>query len=198
MTKWIIDKQFDGCFGHRVYTQTLDAAYSLDSCHACRRLHGHQATVKVFLVSDKLEKGMVTDFKHLNIFKKWFDEVIDHKFVIDKSDPLFFDLLSDYVGPDRKFKEELFIKDSKYNYWIPNLDKLDCSNSIRNLSKQEQDALHEKYEGMVVVDFIPTSENLCKWWCEVVSVMLKDLPNVTVDRVEYWETPKSHCSYNPF
>jgi 6-pyruvoyltetrahydropterin/6-carboxytetrahydropterin synthase len=54
----------------------------------------------------------------------------------------------------------------------------------------------EKYEGLILVDFVPTSENLCKWWHEVANKMLNDL-GIEVVAVEYWETPKSHCRYQP-
>mgnify|MGYP003490605001 CR=1 FL=1 len=81
--KWTIDKQFDFCFGHRVWSQDLNTKYSLDGCLACRHLHGHQGKVKLFLGANNLKHGMVTDFKHTNIFKKWLDDTLDHKFIID-------------------------------------------------------------------------------------------------------------------
>ena len=34
--KWIIDKQFDFCYGHRVWSQSLEVDYSLDDCLMCR------------------------------------------------------------------------------------------------------------------------------------------------------------------
>ena len=55
--KWTIDKQFDFCFGHRVWSQDLNTKYSLDSCLACRHLHGHQGKVKLFLAANELQKG---------------------------------------------------------------------------------------------------------------------------------------------
>ncbi len=54
----------------------------------------------------------------------------------------------------------------------------------------------EKYEGLIIVDFIPTSENICKFIYEVANKMLKEL-GIDVVAVEYWETPKSHCKYQP-
>ncbi len=87
--KWEIAKQFDFCYGHRVWSQTLDVEFSMDSCLACRHLHGHQGRLMVYLSSDKLENGMVTDFHHLNWFKHFLDSTLDHKFIIDINDPLF-------------------------------------------------------------------------------------------------------------
>ena len=34
-----IDKQIDFCFGHRVWTQNLDAKFSIDDLCKCRHLH---------------------------------------------------------------------------------------------------------------------------------------------------------------
>ena len=56
----------------------------MDSCLACRHLHGHQGKVKLFLGANNLKHGMVTDFKHTNIFKKWLDDTLDHKFITNQ------------------------------------------------------------------------------------------------------------------
>ena len=45
---------------------------------------------------------------------------------------------------------------------------------------------------MVFVDFVPTSENLRSWIFSIVKDKMATLP-ITVDAVEFWETPKSHC-----
>ena len=198
--KWIIDKQFDFCFGHRVWSQSLDTKYSLDGCLACRHLHGHQGKVKLFLGANILEKGMVTDFKHTNIFKKWLDDIMDHKFIIDMNDPLFENLAGDILLTSDKnlsWYENLMVDyNSEYDYARPDLDHITDILSELNISDAEKQAIHEKYEGLIIVDFVPTSENLCKWWYEVANKMLNDL-GIDVVAVEYWETPKSHCRYQP-
>ena len=180
--RWIIDKAFDFCYGHRVWSQSLNSEYSLDSCLACRHLHGHQGKIKIFLSSNRLDRGMVTDFKHLNWFKAWLDAVLDHKFIIDRRDPLFFDLMSHYVDSGGKMDESKMIYDS-LGYWIPDLS---C------IPTDSPEALVEKYEGMIVVDFVPTSENLTAWIYEIVKKRMSKL-DVVVESVEFWETPKSHC-----
>ena len=204
VNKWVIDKQFDFCFGHRVWSQDLNTKYSLDGCLACRHLHGHQGKVKLFLGANNLVKGMVTDFKHTNIFKKWLDDVMDHKFIIDINDPLFDDMFGlikldfgknwmDFESDNSNLLIGLY-KD--YKYAIPDLDHLDGIISNLEKTNEEKLAIYEKFEGLVIVDFVPTSENLCKWWHEVANKMLNGL-GIDVVAVEYWETPKSHCRYQP-
>ena len=198
--KWTIDKQFDFCFGHRVWSQDLNTKYSLDGCLACRHLHGHQGKVKLFLAANELQKGMVTDFKHTNIFKKWLDDIMDHKFIIDINDPLFENLAGDILlttDNNLPWYENLMVDyNSEYDYARPDLDHITNILSKLNISDAQKQALFEKYEGLIIVNFVPTSENLCKWWFEVANKMLKEL-GIDVVAVEYWETPKSHCKYQP-
>ena len=51
---WEISKEFDFCYGHRVWSQSLNVEFSLDSCLMCRHLHGHQGKAIVYLKSDTL------------------------------------------------------------------------------------------------------------------------------------------------
>ena len=197
--KWVIDKSFDYCYGHRVWSQTLDPKYSLDSCLACRHLHGHQGKVKLFLGANNLKHGMVTDFKHTNIFKKWLDDTLDHKFIIDMNDPLFEDLAGDLCLSEknkRTFDDLMVTVNTEYNFAIPDLEQLMALNVWDELRDDQKQAIFEKYEGIIIVDFIPTSENICKFIYEVANKMLKEL-GIDVVAVEYWETPKSHCRYQP-
>lgn len=196
---WVIDKSFDYCYGHRVWSQTLDPKYSLDSCLACRHLHGHQGKVKLFLGANNLKHGMVTDFKHTNIFKKWLDDTLDHKFIIDMNDPLFEDLAGDLCLSEknkRTFDDLMVTVNTEYNFAIPDLEQLMALNVWDELRDDQKQAIFEKYEGIIIVDFIPTSENICKFIYEVANKMLKEL-GIDVVSVEYWETPKSHCRYQP-
>ncbi|WP_292657265.1 6-carboxytetrahydropterin synthase [Nitratifractor sp.] len=179
--RWIIDKSFDFCYGHRVWSQSLDKTYSLDECLMCRHLHGHQGRIKIFLSSEILTDGMVTDFKHLNWFKAWLDATLDHKFILDRNDPLFSDLMSHYADDKGKMNEAKFYVHPE-GYWTPRLELL----------TEAPAPLIEKYEGMVIVDFVPTSENLTAWILGIVSDRMRGL-GVKVEAVEFWETPKSHC-----
>lgn len=188
MSKWVIDKEFAACFGHRVHNQRLDTRFTDngDGCLACRHLHGHQMIIKVFLEGNNInENDMVTDFKHLGWFKNFVDDVIDHKFMIDLKDPILM-----YQFPLLK----LGTHDMGY-YKIPNLDKIARYISEMDAADNEKSGLYEVYEGLVLVDFVPTSERLTEWLFKIVEEKMKDLPGVRVNAVEYWETPKSHSRF---
>ncbi|MAC83817.1 MAG: 6-pyruvoyl tetrahydrobiopterin synthase [Arcobacter sp.] len=174
--KWKISKEFDFCYGHRVWSQTLNTEFSLDGCLKCRHLHGHQGKILVYLEADELKDGMVTDFKHLNWFKAFLDDVLDHKFILDINDPLYPKLLSDVQ------KEELIKFDE--GYYLVDLTKF----------KDEETYLTELYEGYVLVDFVPTSENLSAWFLKIVQNKMDKL-GVKVSHVEFLETPKSKSTF---
>ncbi|RLD76977.1 MAG: hypothetical protein DRJ15_14400 [Bacteroidetes bacterium] len=92
--KWEISKTFSFDFGHRVFSQTLNTEFSIDGLCACRFMHGHTGTVGVYLEGGELTKGMVTDFKHLNWFKKFVDDYLDHKFILSLNDPWFVNIVN--------------------------------------------------------------------------------------------------------
>jgi 6-pyruvoyltetrahydropterin/6-carboxytetrahydropterin synthase len=142
---------------------------------------------------------MVTDFKHLGWMKNFIDDVLDHKFIMDINDPLLEHEVPELVhhtfesgtgaGPsERKVLNMGMViqgelgDQGKQAYWTPDLSQLS------HLPK----AVQEKYEGMVFVDFVPTSENLSAWLLRVAQHKMIQL-GVEVVAVEFWETPKSHC-----
>ena len=171
--KWEISKQFDFCYGHRVWSQELNKDFALDECLMCRHLHGHQGKILVHLKSKKLTNGMITDFKHLNWFKKFLDDTLDHKFIIDINDPLFTTLLPHYSD-----KKNLVKMPQKYK--IPDLTIL----------KNEPIHIIEMYQGFIIVNFVPTSENISAWLLKIVNKRMKKL-NIKVSHIEFYETPKS-------
>jgi 6-pyruvoyltetrahydropterin/6-carboxytetrahydropterin synthase len=177
----VIDKTFEFCYGHRVWTQKLNGEYAADLKCACRHLHGHEGKLQVFLKSPTgtLDPtGMVTDFRHLEWLKKWINENIDHQFIIDRNDPLY-----GCIVRERKLVPVLVPGTAHVAGLKVDLSGLD-SNSPE----------YEYYEGFFVVNFVPTSENLSAWMAEIVEEKMKAL-GVTVDRIDWWETPKSRSTF---
>ncbi|MCM8811606.1 MAG: 6-carboxytetrahydropterin synthase QueD [Candidatus Omnitrophica bacterium] len=75
-----VTKEIHFCYGHRL----------LNYEGKCRFLHGHNAKVQIELTSDKLDhRGMVMDFNDMKSrLQNWVDETLDHKMVLNKTDPL--------------------------------------------------------------------------------------------------------------
>ena len=53
---WIISKDFNLCYGHRVWTQLLKESHCAkgDSSCKCKHLHGHEGKVTISLKSKSL------------------------------------------------------------------------------------------------------------------------------------------------
>jgi len=177
---WIIDKTFEFCYGHRVWTQKLNGEYAADLKCACRHLHGHEGKLQVYITGDGLDNtGMVTDFRHLEWLKKWINENVDHQFVIDISDPLY-----DQIVGNGKILIPIYVPET---YLIAGYKvKLD---DIEPGTPE-----YEYYEGFFIVDFVPTSENLSQWMAELVDEKMSKL-GVRVHHIDWWETPKSRSVF---
>ena len=170
-----ISKNFECDYGHRVHNQSLNKEYSIDDCLVCRHLHGHRMTVKVSLEAKELTDNMVTDFKHLNWFKDFIDTVVDHKFIIDVNDPMF-EVITGMQCSDIEYTT---YQGASFGYFPLGDDPL------RN----------EILESFVIVDFVPTSEELSKWMYGIVEARMAPL-GVSVAEISFKETPKSEAIYN--
>ena len=196
MSKWVIDKQFSFCYGHRVWSQKLHHAYceSGDYACKCRHLHGHEGLVHVFLEGETLERGMVTDFKHLGWLKNFLDTYMDHRFVIDLNDPMYGQLVE---GTWNALTESSYEKRMKplVPVYVPGTDHiagydLDLTDIVDLAGTPEYEVL----EGYFVVNYVPTSENLSKWVYDCAQAKMKGL-GIKVSQVDWYETPKSRSSY---
>lgn len=184
--KHIIEKSFDFCYGHRVHNQKLDGRFATDTCLVCRHLHGHQGKVIVRLESEKLTDGMVTDFKHLGWFKELIDNYLDHKMILDEDDPIIEDIFPGLYESEEKRVMLIheIISDGVSVRVVPPW-------SYEGISK----SLYEVYEGLVFVNFVPTSENISKWLFEIVEKKMEPL-QVKVSSVEFKETPKTSATFS--
>lgn len=172
-----INKSFDFCYGHRVWNQQLSGS---QLCK-CRRIHSHESCVEIELRSKDLVRGMVLDFNELKPVKEFIDSVIDHKFLMDISDPLLLEWLNN---------NNLSMEDLEYHvedYWSVYLPS--------NVSFFRHQT--EWLESLVVVDFVPTSEMLSEWLCKRVLKLLK-LPEGVFCQVIWHESAKSCASYGEF
>jgi len=190
MSKWTIDKQFSFCYGHRVWSQKLNPEFceAEDTKAKCRHLHGHEGLVHVFLEGDKLERGMLTDFKHLGWLKNFLDKNLDHRFILDKNDPMYYTLVIS-LYKDISGKEVLNLLKVK----VPGTDHT-AGYEVDLAGCNPNTAGYETLEGYFIVDFAPTSENLSKWLFDCASAKMSYL-SMKVSQVDWYETPKSRSSY---
>ena len=173
----VISKKFDFCYGHRVHTQSLDPDLSLNGKLSCRHLHGHQGVVTVELYSYQLDdQGMVTDFKNLQWFKKFLDDSFDHKMILDRNDPGL---------------EHILPKNWEKSFEMVYTGTMWCFKPKQNFDNP----LHEIMEGFVLVNFVPTSENLCRFLFKIVESEMSKLKGVKVNSVVFNETPKSKAVF---
>jgi len=196
LNMWTIDKQFGFCYGHRVWTQQLIKEYCEQgdvSCK-CKHLHGHEAAVHVFLESSTLTRGMVTDFKHLGWLKEFIDTYLDHKFIMDVNDPLF----QTVVKPSLLLNKDIICSDELPLKEVRLPVSLYTFGYIVDQSKLRSDIAPEMLEyllGFFFVTFVPTSEHLSEFLYLLVCEKMKAFSEITVRKVEWFETPKSRSSY---
>ena len=217
MPKWKIDKQFSFDYGHRVWSQELNSDFTEngDTKTPCRHPHGHLGTVHVFLEGETLERGMVTDFKHLGWLKTFLDDSVDHKFILDVNDPIFTKLLDLHrtiptqgvpnglsYRDDGTFFVSVKCEDDPSKVFCT-LDLVPvvvpgtkfCAGWVFDVANSPlKGAEYEVYEGYFLVNFVPTSEHLSKWLFDLVDAKMKQI-GVTVSQIDWYETPKSRSSY---
>ena len=192
MSKWVIDKQFSFCYGHRVWSQKLEHEYceSGDYSCKCRHLHGHEGLVHVFLEGDELERGMVTDFKHTGWLKNFLDTYVDHRFIIDMNDPMYqqlvVDLYTKHSGLPVPKVNQVFVPGT--NHYAGAELNMEPLQHIANTPE------YEVLEGYFIVNYVPTSENLSKWVYDLAQSKMSGL-GIKVSQVDWFETPKSRSSY---
>jgi len=162
-------------------------------------MHGHVGSVKVYLESDTLDRGFVTDFKHIGWLKDFLNAYVDHKFIIDISDPAFKDIVGSVLLPSSKTGNNPVIhsrssKRVSLSPIAPNLFKEEFGWYIAGAYNDLNGVEKELLEGFLFVDFVPTSENLARWIYKMVDIKMKEL-NVVTSRIEWYETPKSKSTY---
>jgi len=123
---------------------------------------------------------------HRYVIEAWVEwEVIQKSWVantwmvVDYSD--LKKIMINYI--DKFFDHwAVFYKDDKY---------VNILNLL--LSFEDQDAAK-----MHFVNFIPTAENLAKFWFEMIKKPLNDEYDIKLIYLKVWETPTSSATYNPY
>lgn len=181
-----ISKTLEFAYGHRVHNQLLEPEFADDLKCACRHLHGHEGRVEITLTSKQgqpeLTRGMVTDFRHLEVLKRFINDTIDHRFLIDSRDPMLSRLLaaSESVRSDQFYIKDIEIRGKAVAGRV-------------NLSEDTPEVDRDYLESFVIVNFVPTSENLSKWLFGIATHVMAPLARVV--SVDWWETSKSHSLY---
>jgi len=128
---------------------------------------------------------MLLDFVNLNFFKKFVDEHLDHKTILDINDPW----TENFVNSTRA------VFDQTHSCVIKALNtKVKIDDVVRYIkypTSSTEDHHNEVANGLVLVEFVPTSENLCKWLFDIVHHKLGDI----VKSVSFSETPKTLATY---
>lgn len=186
-----IQKEFHFCYGHRVWNQKLDGRFtergSVET--KCRHLHGHQGTVSISLEADKLENQMVTDFKHLGWLKDFIEDHIDHKFILDRSDPLAAHLLGGSIEEGTAIGgTQLRVQGFRFNPVV-----VETTPVAWALDPSQAD---EYMSGFLLVDFCPTSERLAEWIWIIAATRMETL-GIGITQVIWAETPKTMAAYIP-
>lgn len=185
---YTISKEFDFCYGHRVWSQKLSKELSLNAECKCKHLHGHNGKIQVELEAYRLNnQGMVLDFTELNFVKKFIDETIDHKFIIDENDPVK-DLIIPRITYDQM--EAPLLLHSLGAFKIVDIPVLKEAHEL----DETDDVKIELYESFVIVNFVPTSENICRWIYDIVSKKLESF-DIQVKGVRFFETPKTQSYF---
>ena len=168
-----ICKSYKFCYAHRIWCQELSGN---KEC-TCRRAHGHSCTVDVYFGSEELNKGMIVDFNELKVIKEFLDGFVDHRFLMDIEDPLL-----------KSWME-------KYGLKMEDLE-VNSAGFVFDTKSFKDECEIEFFNSLVILPFVPTSENLALWLFSVVEGLVhkvnKELnKKVKVVKLRWWESESS-------
>lgn len=180
-----VEKVFTGDLAHRIHNQNVDSQFTENNCKVlkCRRLHGHTFELKVKLCCNDLVDDMVIDYNEMGFIKKLIDDVLDHRTLICRHDPLFTKVL-EVVCHAHHIKMA-----TTSTLW--NCDQI-CVDDVSD------EDIKEFLSSFTIVPFTTSSENISKWIFDIVNGKInqyndRNNTNVKVCSVSYKETPKSEA-----
>ena len=178
----------------------------------CRNLHGHRYKVEAELLADNLiqsgsESGMVKDFGFLKECLINAVQPMDHTLMLYSKDDFAKKILKDCAGmigeySDKEYEKELkdiYLKRDQrtISYW----GKVCLNDGSRNLdyiTKVCEDEFIKPYGAINFLGFIPTAENLARYWFYLLEhfLYLRDFGNdFTLSRLQVWETPTCTATF---
>lgn len=208
-------------YGHNVHDQALNHTLvgSEGAQCVCRHDHGHRGSVAVTLSSPTLANGMVTDFKHLGAANDLLKHYVDHKFLLDIRHPCFHDYIPEYVPASCSHCAHVHGSLFCGNCSTPRSDDrrliLECiglDGPVCSVTEEPVGVLigrrvsaaslqacrgapqYDRLDGYLVMDFVPTSELLTRWFHSLVQETLRDL-DVRVASTIWQETPSSQAKF---
>ena len=169
----LISKEIEIDTSHRVFQHSSK----------CFSVHGHRYKIEVG-VDDKIisvpgasDEGMVIDFSDLKqIMMEELDGGFDHGAIISEKDYMFKYALVDSIKIIFEDEEVYSVLKNKIPYF-------------KELEKQYLKDKERKWK-IKVVPFIPTAENLSKYWYSLIKPRLLE-KGISINHVKVWETPTS-------
>jgi 6-pyruvoyltetrahydropterin/6-carboxytetrahydropterin synthase len=149
--------------------------------------HGHQGLVRVHVSGNELNKQkMLCDFKELGVINDFLDGYLDHKCIVGRDDPLFHMLVTNFVNESlhEVLETPIYMRGCET-----------VAAYVHDVSKLPNGPIKEYLEGIVIVDFVPTSEALAQWIYKLATEKFKQI-DVTVSQVDWEETPKTMATYS--
>lgn len=172
----------------------------------CRNPHGHryriQATCEgpVIDQSGHEENGMIIDFGNVKRYMMdWLDSVFDHGFVVYRGDNAMMNMFFPGEDPEIVYKTYNAVWGRENNRYLGALTNKNNKWSQDPISlprtcKSEQDP-----DGMkiIVVDYVPTAENLAKHMFNLLKlpIMAHYGNNVNLVKIKLYETPNGWVEY---
>jgi 6-pyruvoyltetrahydropterin/6-carboxytetrahydropterin synthase len=167
VAKFVVSKTLGFDAGHRVTNHKSK----------CRSVHGHRYTLTVFvdgeLSNAGSSEGMVEDFADIkSTMVRLIESVFDHAFIMWCNDDVLMTIntVETTTGTDGRMTLQQLWQSSK--------------------PKQFRHYRTEEFGNVVVMDKVPTAENLAELFFCILKDALTDATKSLV-KIELWETPSS-------
>jgi 6-pyruvoyl-tetrahydropterin synthase len=133
---------------------------------------------------------MLVDYVNLNFLKKFIDEELDHKTLLDINDPWTIDFINSTRPPESRIER---VDSVLVPRLAPNQNSYSDPKFYNTTTPSKIPHHIDVNKGLVLLPFVPTSENICKWLHGIVSLSLSDFCDQI--SVSFSETPKTLATY---